>query len=54
MAKEWTEMTPEEKREVRFKRWLDAENVQFVSLDMILADLARVVDGEVIEYDPDC
>lgn len=31
MAKEWTEMTPEEKREVRFKRWLDAENVQFVS-----------------------
>jgi hypothetical protein len=31
MAKEWTEMTPEEKREVRFKRWLDAENITFVS-----------------------
>lgn len=24
-------MTPQEKREVRFKRWLDAENVRFVS-----------------------
>lgn len=31
MDKKWEEMTPEEKREVRFKRWLDAENVQFVS-----------------------
>jgi hypothetical protein len=31
MAKEWTEMTPEEKREVRFKKWLDAEGVEFIS-----------------------
>jgi hypothetical protein len=31
MDKQWEEMTPEEKREVRFKRWLDAEGVQFVS-----------------------
>jgi len=31
MDKKWEEMTPEEKREVRFKRWLDAESVQFVS-----------------------
>ena len=31
MDKKWEEMTPEEKREVRFKRWLDAENVQFIS-----------------------
>jgi hypothetical protein len=30
MNKEWGDMTPEEKREVRFKKWLDAENVQFV------------------------
>lgn len=31
MTKEWTEMTPLEKREVRFKRWLEADNVPFVS-----------------------
>lgn len=31
MDKKWEEMTPEEKREVRFKKWLDAESVQFVS-----------------------
>ncbi len=31
MAKEWAAMTPEEKREVRFKRWLAAENVKFAS-----------------------
>jgi hypothetical protein len=31
MDKKWEEMTPEEKREVRFKRWLDAESIQFVN-----------------------
>lgn len=31
MTKEWADMTPEEKREVRFKRWHDAENIEFVS-----------------------
>ncbi|MBN2238884.1 MAG: hypothetical protein JW712_03845 [Dehalococcoidales bacterium] len=31
MTKEWAEMTPEEKREVRFKKWLDAEDIEFVS-----------------------
>lgn len=31
MAKEWTEMTPEEKREVRFQKWLNAEGTEFVS-----------------------
>ena len=31
MTKDWASMTPEEKREVRFKRWLDAENVRFVN-----------------------
>lgn len=42
MTKEWAEMTPEEKREVRFKRWLDAENVQFVSPEARAGYQARV------------
>ncbi|MFC1838066.1 uroporphyrinogen decarboxylase family protein [Thermodesulfobacteriota bacterium] len=31
MEKEWSEMTPDEKREERFKRWLSPENTVFVS-----------------------
>ena len=31
MGKEWSEMTPEEKREERFKRWLSPENTDFIS-----------------------
>ncbi len=42
MSKEWAEMAPEEKREVRFKRWLDAENVQFISPQAKEAYQARV------------
>jgi hypothetical protein len=33
MSKEWSDMTPEEKRDVRFERWLEAENVRFVSTE---------------------
>jgi hypothetical protein len=42
MTKEWAEMTPEEKREVRFKRWLEAENVQFASPEAKANYQARV------------
>jgi hypothetical protein len=42
MTKDWTEMTPEEKREVRFKRWLEAENVQFASPEAKANYQARV------------
>ncbi len=31
MEKKWSEFTPEEKREARFKRWLSPENTDFVS-----------------------
>jgi hypothetical protein len=47
MAKEWTEMTPEEKRDMRLKRWLDAENVQFVSpeaKETYQARVKRIID----------
>ena len=33
MEKEWEELTPEERREERFKRWLEAKEVKFVSLE---------------------
>ncbi len=42
MGKDWAEMTPEEKREVRFKRWLDAGNVQFISPQAKDAYQARI------------
>ena len=42
MAKEWAKMTPEEKREVRFKRWVEAENVKFVSPEAKANYQARV------------
>jgi len=31
MEKKWAELTPEEKREVRFKKWLEAEGAGFVN-----------------------
>ncbi len=31
MATEWKGMTPEEKREVRFQKWLNAEGIDFIS-----------------------
>ena len=29
MEKEWSELTPEEKREERFKKWLNPEDIDF-------------------------
>jgi hypothetical protein len=31
MGKEWSDLSPEEKREERFKRWLEAPGVKFSS-----------------------
>ena len=31
MEKKWEELTPEEKREVRFKRWLETKDIKFAS-----------------------
>jgi uroporphyrinogen-III decarboxylase len=42
MEKEWTAMTPEEKREVRFKSWLEAEDVEFISPEAKKAYRERV------------
>ena len=33
MEKQWIEMTPEEKREVRLKQWLSTEGIKFKSLE---------------------
>ena len=33
MDKKWAEMTPEEKREVRMKKWIEAEDIEFASPD---------------------
>ena len=30
-GKEWAALTPEEKREVRFKQWLEAPDIEFIS-----------------------
>jgi uroporphyrinogen-III decarboxylase len=40
--KKWTDMTPQEKREQRFKWWLDAEGVNFASADAKKAYKKRV------------
>jgi len=40
--KEWATLTPEEKREVRFKRWLEAPDVEFISPEARKAYRERV------------
>jgi hypothetical protein len=40
--KEWATLSPEEKREVRFKRWLEAPDVEFVSAEAKEAYKERV------------
>jgi uroporphyrinogen-III decarboxylase len=40
--KKWTEMTPEEKRNQRYKQWLDAEDINFISADAKKAYKQRV------------
>lgn len=40
--KNWTGMTPQEKREQRFKEWLDADSVSFVNADAKKAYKQRV------------
>jgi len=42
MEKKWVELTPEEKREVRFKKWLAAEDVEFASPEAEKAYKERV------------
>ncbi len=42
MPKEWTELTPEEKREERFKRWLSPPGVEFSSREAEEAYKKRV------------
>ena len=34
MEKKWSELSPEEKREERFKRWLTADDVNFISTEV--------------------
>ena len=42
MEKVWEEMTPEEKREVRFERWLEAKDVKFNSPEAKKAYQGRI------------
>ena len=59
-AKTWAEMTWQEKREERFKRWLAAPGVQFVSaeaeklykLPAVVMELLRGGPGDLRR--PDC
>ncbi len=56
MDKEWTEMTPAEKREARFKKWSAAEGVKFESPDAEAAykkAIERFIDISLLEKIPD-
>jgi hypothetical protein len=56
MDKKWTEMTPAEKREVRFKKWSAAEGIQFESPDAEAAykkAIERFRDISLLEKIPD-
>ena len=55
MDKEWTEMTPAEKREARFKKWSAAEGVKFESPDAEAAykkAIERFRDISLLGEDP--
>src|SRR5208283_2871561 len=56
MDKKWTEMTPAEKREARFKTWSSAEGIQFESPDAETAykkAIERFRDVSLLEKIPD-
>jgi hypothetical protein len=47
MVKDWTEMTPEEKKEQRFRWWLDTEGIDFISIEAkkaYIEKLQRLID----------
>ncbi|MBN2419241.1 MAG: hypothetical protein JXL81_07640 [Deltaproteobacteria bacterium] len=48
MEKNWSNLTPDEKREERFKRWLSPEGINFISTDaerLYKERLRRVIDA---------
>jgi len=48
MDKQWTQLTPDEKRKDRFRRWLSPKNVKFVSPEAeksYKARLTRIIDA---------
>jgi uroporphyrinogen-III decarboxylase len=56
MEKKWEEMSPEEKREARFKTWLSAQGVQFQSPEAeasYKAAVMRFKDAVLMEKAPD-
>ncbi len=56
MEKKWEEMSPEEKREARFKTWLSAQGVQFQSPEAeasYKAAIMRFKDAVLMEKAPD-
>ena len=56
MDKEWTEMTPAEKRESRFKKWSAAEGIKFESPDAEAAykkAIERFIEITLLEKIPD-
>ncbi len=56
MAKEWKEMTPRERQQARFDRWLNADNAAFASQAVerdYQARVQRVIDAIRLEKTPD-
>ena len=48
MGKEWTELTPQEKREERYRQWLSARGIKFASEEAekaYRARLQRIIDA---------
>ena len=48
MEKNWSELTPDEKREARFKRWLSPDGINFISPDaerLYKERVTRVIDA---------
>lgn len=56
MAKEWKEMTPRERQQARFDRWLTADNAPFASEEVkrnYQARVQRIIDAIRLEKSPD-
>lgn len=56
MVQEWKEMTPRQRQQARFDRWLSADNASFASVEVkeaYQARVQRVIDAVRLEKTPD-
>jgi hypothetical protein len=42
MGKNWSELSPDEKREERFKRWLSPEDINFISVFKVFSKVGEL------------